>query len=223
MQELIVNLHGVGAAPSWVHPMELNYWLDNEEFYRLLDWICVARNDMTIPFVITFDDGNISDALVALPALIKRNLKAKFFICAGRIGSPNYLDRSAILDLVDAGMDVGSHGMNHVNWRKTSSAELKTEIAGARRKLEDVSGRVLQEVAIPFGSYGRREIAELKKEGFFHVFTSDGGYAWTDSWLKPRNSVDRSWESRNVITEINARQMWKQAFGVLQKYYKLLR
>ena len=63
-----------------------------------------------MPVVITFDDGNESDALIALPELVKRNLKAFFFVVGGRIGLPHYLDRVALRDLISAGMEIGSHG-----------------------------------------------------------------------------------------------------------------
>jgi peptidoglycan/xylan/chitin deacetylase (PgdA/CDA1 family) len=224
VKELIINFHGVGSPPAGLGPSELNYWLNERAFGLLLDRVTASAHDLRVPLFITFDDGNASDALIALPALMQRNLKARFFVCAGRIGCPNYLDRSAILDLLKSGMTVGSHGMNHVDWRRASTLQLQTEIVEARRRLEEICGQAVHEVAIPFGSYGRREIARLKEQKFSCVFTSSGGYAHTGSWLKPRNSVDPLWLSRNFIAELRRLDgRWTRARNVLGEYYRFLR
>ena len=95
--------------------------------------------DQSTGLFITFDDGNQSDAKIALPALVKRGLRASFFICAGRIGRPGYLDRVAIRDLLDAGMEVGSHGMRHLDWRKIDDTTLNVEIS---RRAQGDRGRL---------------------------------------------------------------------------------
>jgi peptidoglycan/xylan/chitin deacetylase (PgdA/CDA1 family) len=138
---------------------------------------------------ITFDDGNMSDATIAMPELVKRDLTATFFVCSGRVGTPHYLDRSAISDLLDSGMQIGSHGMHHRDWRTLTADTLDEEASTARRQLEDMCGGPVTRAAIPFGSYDRRVLARLRKEDFKTVYTSDMGLARPDAWLKPRNSV----------------------------------
>jgi peptidoglycan/xylan/chitin deacetylase (PgdA/CDA1 family) len=113
------------------------YWLSRETFVSLLQAIVVTREgDLAV--AITFDDGNESDALIALPELAKRNLKAIFFVVGGRIGMPHYLDRAALRDLVSAGMESGSNGMHHCDWRKLDSMTLHVEVHDARRRIEDL-------------------------------------------------------------------------------------
>ena len=103
-------------AEDGVTEDERSYWISHQAFISLLQTIVVIREGSDLPVAITFDDGNESDALIALPELAKRNLKAIFFVVAGRIGLPHYLDRVALRDLMSAGMEIGSHGMHHCDW-----------------------------------------------------------------------------------------------------------
>jgi hypothetical protein len=109
----VLGLHGIGSPHHGVTDDERCYWLSRETFISLLQTIGATRETSSPPVVITFDDGNESDALIALPELAKRNLKAIFFVVGGRIGLPHYLDRAALRDVVSAGMEIGSHGMHH--------------------------------------------------------------------------------------------------------------
>jgi peptidoglycan/xylan/chitin deacetylase (PgdA/CDA1 family) len=158
--------------------------------------------------LVTFDDGNASDLEIALPALLARGMTASFFVCAGRVGAPGYLDASAIRQLLSAGMRIGSHGMNHVDWRRIDNSGLQVEVADARHRLEDVCGARIDEVSIPFGAYDRRVLAKLRSEDYRHVYTSGGGTARHDAWLKPRNTLDRSWQETNVLEELAGRESY---------------
>ena len=186
--QLILGLHGIGSPHHGVTDDERSYWVSRQAFISLLQTIVVTREASNLPVAITFDDGNESDALIALPELAKRNLKAIFFVVAARIGLPHYLDRAAIRDLVSAGMEIGSHGMHHCDWRKLDSMMLHVEIDAARR-IEDLCGSAVTRVGIPFGSYDRHVLKQLRAERLDCVCTSDGGLAQSDAWLKPRQTI----------------------------------
>jgi len=169
-----------------------------QAFAMLLDHIVARRQAAEIPAIITFDDGNASDALIALPELARRGLKASFFICAGRIGAPHYLDRVALGDLIAAGMEIGTHGKDHRDWRGLDESSLDAELVEARRRIEDVCGTAVTKAAIPFGSYDRRVLKRLKREQFACVYTSDRGVANADAWLKSRDTMDSTWREPEV-------------------------
>ena len=192
MKELILNFHGVGAMPDWVGPQEAAVWWDENSFLTALDDVSAAASMFAHRIALTFDDGNASDAEIALPALVKRSLTATFFVCAGRIGSPNYLASADIAKLLQGGMTIGSHGMNHINWRRASDRELEYETEGARKRLEDICGQRIDVVAIPFGSYDRRVIAQLRRSQWRCVYSSDGGFARSSAWFKPRQTLIRA-------------------------------
>jgi peptidoglycan/xylan/chitin deacetylase (PgdA/CDA1 family) len=110
-----------------------------------------------------------------------------------------------IRQLLEGGMSVGSHGMNHRDWRKLDSFELDTEISGARKKLEDITQRPVNTVSIPFGSYNRRIMNRLQREPFDIIYTSDGGAARADAKIKPRMTLRGDRPNRDdILSEILA-------------------
>ena len=204
-QELILSLHGIGAPHDGVSAKESFFWVTRQAFTILLDSIVAVRATTDIPTLITFDDGNASDALIALPELAKRGLTAAFFICSGRIGDRHYLDRVALADLLAAGMEIGTHGKDHRNWRGLDETSLDAEVRGARRRIEDVCGMAVTKAAIPFGSYDRRLLQRLRRERFECVYTSDRGLARSEAWLKPRDTIDSTWLEADMKDVLNAK------------------
>jgi peptidoglycan/xylan/chitin deacetylase (PgdA/CDA1 family) len=188
--ELILTLHGIGPPHQGVPSDERFYWVTEQAFVSLLQTVAATRQTSSLPVAITFDDGNESDAVIALPELVKRNLKATFFIVGAQIGMPHYLDRKALTDLVSAGMEIGTHGMNHRDWRTLDETTLHLEIADGRRRIEDICGMAVTKAAIPFGSYDRGVLKQLRSERLECVYTSDAGLAESSAWLKPRQTIN---------------------------------
>jgi peptidoglycan/xylan/chitin deacetylase (PgdA/CDA1 family) len=180
----VLNFHGVGEPTRMLEEGEQDVWLSRSQFCEFLD-VVINRSDVRL----TFDDGNGSDVAIALPELSKRNLKACFFVCAGRLGANGFLGRADVRSLQAAGMSIGSHGMEHVRWRKLNSAQVQQEIVQAKQALEHVTQTTIVEAACPFGEYDRRSLQALREAGFKRVYTSDGGPATNDDWLVARNTV----------------------------------
>jgi peptidoglycan/xylan/chitin deacetylase (PgdA/CDA1 family) len=209
-EELILNLHGIGTPYEGIPADEAFFWVTESAFVMLLDNLMAVQASGNISAFLTFDDGNSSDALIALPEIAKRGLKAAFFVCAGRIGKDHYLDRMALKDLLAAGMEVGTHGMDHRNWRGLDGTSLDAEIGAARRRIEDICGVAVTKAAIPFGSYDRRVLERLRLERFKCVYTSDRGLARSDAWLKPRDTMDSTWlEEEDIKRVLTARPSLK--------------
>ena len=152
---------------------------------------------------LTFDDGNASDVVHALPALRDRGLTATFFVVAARVGEPGFLDADDIGRLRDAGMTIGSHGMRHRPWRRLGASELHEELVDARRMLEDIVGTRVTEAACPFGSYDRAALRTLRGAGYRRVYTSDRGSARHDDWIQARNTVGAD-DDASLVTRLLA-------------------
>lgn len=181
-----VTFHGIGQPSRDLQAGEDAVWVSVPEFESILDAV-VGRDDVRL----TFDDGNISDLTHALPALRERGLVGTFFVVAGRIGTPDFLDEDAIQTLAAEGMTIGGHGMWHRSWRKLSDSELHDELVVSKRELEGLLGCPVTTAACPFGHYDRRVLRVLCAAGYQRVFTSDGGQATFDTWIQPRNTVYR--------------------------------
>ena len=158
--------------------------MEQDRFEAMLDQL----SDLS-QVAITFDDGNTSDIEIAYPALRDRGLRASFFILAGRLGTPGSLGVDDIRQLVRDGMTIGSHGRRHCDWTTIDQATLEDEVAGTRRELESVIGAPVTGAACPFGAYDRRVLRALRDAGYREVYTSDGGPAKPEAWLRPRNTV----------------------------------
>jgi len=111
-------LHGIGPAPERLDPDERSYWISERAFAFVLDEVQAHGARLTI------DDGNDTDARIAMPMLMEAGLKASFFIPSDRIGTPGYVTEADIHDMHDAGMEIGSHGCAHLNWLNASDAEI---------------------------------------------------------------------------------------------------
>jgi peptidoglycan/xylan/chitin deacetylase (PgdA/CDA1 family) len=214
-ERLVLNFHGVGVAPSSVPAAELPYWCRTEAFCAILDEVLELATGSSTSIEITFDDGNLSDATVALPALLARGLTATFFVCAGRIGQADYLDASALRHLLATGMAIGSHGWHHVDWRRADDKSLLHETQGAVDAISTVVGHRVDEVGVPFGSYDRRVLKHLRVCGVRTVYTSDGGRAPLTGWLVPRLSFSTAWTEgtlrRAVVAPIGTLELSRRA------------
>ena len=186
MVATVVNLtvHGIGPTPRTLDPGEDLTWVTVEQFEQVLDAV-VGRPDVRL----TFDDGNASDVEIALPRLLERGLTAEFFVLAGQLGRPGRLTNDQVGELITAGMAIGSHGWAHRDWRRIDAEQAIKEIYDAPRVLAGLSGQPVSHVAIPFGSYDRRVLAQLRRAGVTRAYTSDGGRSRPDTWLQRRNSL----------------------------------
>ena len=125
-----INFHGVGTPKRNIETDETPYWLSPDQFHYVLGQIATSPDPSN--FTITFDDSNLSDHDIALSALAELGLQARFFVLTGRIGQAGSLDIPHLRALSDAGMTIGSHGINHVAWPKLNDIELENELRASR-------------------------------------------------------------------------------------------
>jgi peptidoglycan/xylan/chitin deacetylase (PgdA/CDA1 family) len=206
-RRVALTFHGIGTPARALEPGEGAYWVGESPFLRMLD---VLRDVPEIE--ITFDDGNTSDLEIAARALEERGMRATFFIVAGRLGAPHFLDAGGVRTLGAMGMGLGVHGMTHVPWRRLNKAGLDREIAESKVVLESVTQRELTEAACPFGQYDRRALCALRAAGFRRVMTSDGGSAAPGAWLQPRTSIRAEDSEISLVRVIAAAR--RSSFGL---------
>lgn len=184
----ILNFHGIGIPHAKVAADEARYWVGHDQFVAMLDRIQLWTS-RGAPIKITFDDGNLSDLKIACPTLQERQLTGHFFVLTGRLDDPDYLSEAQVREMLNNGMQIGLHGQDHIDWRKTDAAQLQTETVTARDALSRITGRPVEKVAIPFGAYNARVIRHLKASGFKEIYTSDGGHAAQNRPLRHRTSI----------------------------------
>lgn len=208
--------HGIGVCERERERGESRFWTSESMFLRVLDMI---TRDGSIS--VSFDDGNRSDIEVALPALLERGLSATFFVVAGRLDDPQSLSPADLRELRGHGMGIGSHGWDHVPWRRLSTSDVAREIVDSRTVLAEASGGEVSSAACPLGQYDRASLRALQRAGYDSVFTSDHYTAADTAWLRPRYSVTAQ-DSVEAVTRRLPRLRgpggrWNSAKSVLKR------
>lgn len=197
MHVVNVCFHGIGAPHRELEAGEDAYWVSHDVFRGVLDRV-VGRPDVRL----SFDDGNVSDAEIALPALQERALTATFFVVAARLDRHGSLTRENIRALHGAGMTIGNHGMWHRPWTNLDPRDLHEELVEARHVLAEVIGSPVRDAALPLGRYDRRVVSRLRTLDYRSVQTSDRRWARSDQWLQPRYSIRQGDTPRSVECEV---------------------
>ena len=186
--ELIVGLHDVAERPE-ARGDEMSSWVPFSQAKPVLDALVESCRQTGAGLRITSDDGFRSDYERLTPWLLDRGLAGTFFVPSRFIGRPGRLSASDLRELVSLGMDIGVHGARHVNWATMSPEEFAEDVRESRVALEQIIGRVVDTVALPFGGFNVRILDQLVAEGFSEIHTSRPGLALAAVALKPRNMI----------------------------------
>ncbi|HQT30368.1 MAG TPA: polysaccharide deacetylase family protein [Thiobacillus sp.] len=140
--------------------------------------------------VITFDDGYI-DNLDACQELMKRGMRATWFIVSGSVGqSPLWpddgrpagrlLNVAELRDMQENGMEIGSHTVNHVRLPETDDVRLMQELTDSKATLEDILGNAVNSFAYPYGAWDVRCAEAVEQAGYAAACTTRTGWALRD-------------------------------------------
>lgn len=117
------------------------------------------------PVLITFDDGYLDNYQNAFPLLERYAMTAAFFIITGMLWDQDRLAPRHIIEMQQAGMSFGSHTVSHRSLGELSAEEIRSELGESQITLESITGRTVNFIAYPKGSYNQSTIAiaqELK-------------------------------------------------------------
>ena len=183
MSAVVLTYHRLGAPAADGDPSVEVYTLSPTEFATHLDLI-EAASCRVLPFdelaeawiagrrvaarsvAITFDDGNASDVLHAVPELARRQMRAAFFVTPAWIDTPGFLSWADLRQLLSSGMTVGTHGLDHTPLLRLDESSLRHQLRESRRLLEARLGRAVPYMALPGGAGGARELRVAFEEGY---------------------------------------------------------
>jgi peptidoglycan/xylan/chitin deacetylase (PgdA/CDA1 family) len=178
----------------------------------------VSKNSSagTVP-QITFDDGHRSNYENAFPILERFDLKATFFVLAGRVGSnTNYISWEQAREMTLAGHCVASHGWSHRMLTQCRSPELDRELSGSKREIEDQLGVEVDSISAPGGRWDERVVEACAAAGYKYFFHSN---PWPS--ISPRNRIRL--QGRHMVTgRMDSQQLWKlmQISGMKRQYFR---
>ncbi|MEU3981361.1 polysaccharide deacetylase family protein [Streptomyces sp. NPDC026672] len=149
---------------------------------------------------LTFDDGYADFLTGALPVLRRRGCTATLFVLPGRLGGDNAWDplgpRKPLLTAdgvrraADAGVEIGVHGLTHVDLTTADDTTLEAEVAHSRALLTEVTGTEAGGFCYPYGRVDRRAIDAVRAAGYRYACAIDPG-PLTGPHALPRVHVDQ--------------------------------
>ncbi len=121
---------------------------------------------------ITFDDGCETDLIAATPVLQEFGFHATFYLTAGFLGTPGYLNAEQVGQLDSLGFEIGCHSMTHPYLSDLSNDELSREIVDAKLEIEQIVGHAIAHFSCPGGRYDERTLETARRAGFRSVANS---------------------------------------------------
>jgi peptidoglycan/xylan/chitin deacetylase (PgdA/CDA1 family) len=207
-----------GMVPLVLHKIVRGVTVDWEdvseaEFLRMLDYIgqrwAVFRpggRGENARWMLTFDDGYLSDYELVFPLLVERNIQATFFVITDKIGALGHIGWPQIEEMHRHGMCIGSHSQSHRRMNTLSAQEAKLEFAESKKVLEDGLGAAVDVFSYPYGECS----GELHKIGFDagyrYLCSSTHGVATDATQVVPRNSINsgQDWAAIQSIMDPTA-------------------
>jgi len=134
---------------------------------------------------LTFDDGYADFLTGALPVLRRQGCNATLFVLPGRLGGDNawdplgprkpLLSADGIRRAARAGIEIGSHGLTHVDLTTEDDLRLKAEVVESRAALEDLLGAPVNGFCYPYGTLDRRTVEAVRSAGYRYACAIDPG------------------------------------------------
>ena len=142
-------------------------------------------------FVLSFDDGYLTDYTVAFARLAERGWPGCFFVIASQVGAPRALGWRELREMAAAGMEIGSHSLTHPFLHRADPDQIRREFGESKRILEDGLGQAVHFASLPRGSAAPGMGALIKELGYRAFCTSEPGLvsARTNPFEVPRIAV----------------------------------
>ena len=144
--------------------------------YRASRLADVVREPAAGRFVLSFDDGHVSNHRVAYPLLAARGWSGCFFIIAGQVGAADNMDWPQLRELADGGMEIGSHSLTHPFMHDLDAAGVRHEFGESKRAIEERLRQPVRTASLPRGWEPPQFEAVLRELGYRVFCTSRVGW-----------------------------------------------
>lgn len=155
-------------------------------------------------FVITFDDGRSDGYTQAFPILRRLGLVATFYVITGRIGTPNSLSASQLQGLAAAGMEIGSHSVDHILLTAAIPSAVRLQLTWSAARIAAVTGQRPTTFAYPLGGVDPLDKTLVRETGYAMAFTVVYGcrMSWQTRLAAPRVRVSPGTSPQYLLHEL---------------------
>jgi peptidoglycan/xylan/chitin deacetylase (PgdA/CDA1 family) len=190
----ILCYHHIGAPKKSLGHQRL--WISKERFTEQMSYLSqMGYRGMTLrnaaaalaesrrlsrAVAVTFDDGYQSFYDIAFPILCRFGFSATVFAVTGKVGDASRWDLQSAAELMNwselrelhrAGVEVGSHTVNHPRLTQMTADAAKQEIENSRHALEQELGAAVSSFAYPYGDWNDA-VARLAEQARYRVACS---------------------------------------------------
>jgi len=177
----------VGASKEWqdltVSPQtfekQMKYLFEQNyrpiTFREFIDFIEKGKEIPENSLIITFDDGWKNQYTYAFPVLKKYKFPATFFIVVEQIGGNLFMNWNELKELLNNGMEIGSHTLTHPNLRQVTESQLVSEIKDSKTILEQNLNCQIEVFAYPYGIFDSKIIEVVRESKYKAARTTLGG------------------------------------------------
>lgn len=155
---------------------------------------------------LTFDDGYQDFVQFAMPILRQYGFTATVFALAGRLGGDDEWNRPApkkrlltaeqVGRAAQSGIEIGSHGLDHVPLRDVDDVQLDGETARSRTILQELTGQRIEGFCYPWGHLNDRVVKAVRGAGYGYACaigpsSAIGRYAIPRTFVHDRDTMWR--------------------------------
>lgn len=134
------------------------------------------KNNSDSNIIITFDDGHISNAKMAVPILREFKFSATFFVTTNRINNgTEWLKWEDISEMLKLGMDVQVHGHTHVFLDESNAQVLEKELFEPKRLMKEKLSHEVRHFSLPGGRFSKETMSMAKTFNYLSISTSIPG------------------------------------------------
>jgi len=189
---------------------------NNQSITRIDHWQETGLGQVAL----SFDDGHASDYDIVLPLLQAHDATATFFITPNFVGREGYLSWPQVKRLHEAGMEIGSHSLNHPYSTAITIEKLMIEMQQSKLQIEQQIGAEVKSFAYPFGDYSQRTHQLAIAAGYKFICTSKPGLCKTNSVIMGRNSIHSNTSMQDIKKLLNASRLYllQQKFNYAIRY-----
>lgn len=132
----------------------------------------------------SYDDGQIHDRRL-VQIFNNYKLKSTFHLNSALLGTHGYIEKEEVEDLYN-GMEIAAHTMTHPYLLQQPGTSVAGEIWEDRKRLEQISKKLVRGFSYPFGEVSEQLEATLESQGIEYARTvqSTKGFGWPDNFLK---------------------------------------